>query len=136
MTFKVHHIGYAVPAIERAVKEFEVLGWSVSSDVTDDAERKVSIVFMTRGESCIELVAPTADDSPVKKMLQKGSGAPYHICYEVPQLEEAIEELKKNRFILTKKPAPAPAIGGRRVAFLYGLTTGVLELVETGVGLA
>lgn len=130
MEYNVHHLGYAVPSVERAICEFETLGWHVSSPIVEDSTRKVSIVFMNLGTDRIELVAPTADDSPVKKMLQSGSGLPYHICYEVSSLEDAIEELKKKKFILTRKPAPAPAIGGRRVAFLYASMTGVLELVE------
>lgn len=130
MELNVHHIGYAVPSISRAVKEFESLGWHISGDLTNDNERNVDIAFMECGASRIELVAPTSDISPVKKILEKGSGTPYHICYEVPQLEPAIEELKKARFILTKKPSPAPAISGRRVAFMYAVNIGIIELVE------
>jgi len=130
MELKVHHIGYAVPSIETAIGEFESLGWSVSSEVTGDAERKVRIVFMKLDNTCIELVAPTADDSPVKKLLQKGSGEPYHICYQVEDVDACVAELKVKRFVLTKKPSPAPAIGGKRVAFLFAKNVGVIELVE------
>lgn len=130
MELKVHHIGYAVPNLDRALVEFETLGWTVSSDVTEDVARQVKIVFLKLGESVVELVAPTAQTSPITKQLAKGSGAPYHICYEVESLEESEADLKAKKFIVFKKPAPAPAIGNRRVEFLYAKGVGIIELVE------
>ena len=130
MNLKVHHVGYAVPDIAVARAEFEVLGWLSVSEVTDDAERKVRIQFMRLGSEMIELVAPLTDDSPIRKTLQKGSGAPYHICYEVDSLEAAEKELKARKYIVFKRPAPAPAIGGRRVEWLYSKNCGILELLE------
>ena len=126
----VHHIGYAVPDIDKALVEFAALGWKVCSDVTDDEARQVKIVFMEQSGYKIELVAPLSDESPIKQTLQKGSGTPYHICYEVDNLEAAESELKKAKFIPFKKAAVAPAIGGRRVEFMYAKQNGVIELVE------
>lgn len=130
MELKVHHIGYAVPDLDRALAEFSALGWSVFSEVTEDASRQVRIVFIKLGESVVELVAPTSSASPITKQLAKGSGAPYHICYEVASLEEAEAYLKTKKFIVFKKPAAAPAIGNRRVEFLYAKGMGIIELVE------
>ena len=126
----VHHIGYAVPDIDKALVEFAALGWKACSDVTNDVARQVKIVFMEQLGCKIELVAPLSNESPIKKTLQKGSGTPYHICYEVDNLEVAETELKKAKFITFKKAAVAPAIGGRRVEFMYAKQNGVIELVE------
>jgi len=130
MKFKVHHVGYAVPEIESAIVEFETLGWRIYGKVTDDVARKVRIQFLVQEGKFIELVAPLTDDSPIKKTLQKGSGTPYHICYEVDSLETAESELKKQRFIVFKKPMPAPAIGNRRVEWFFSKSNGIIELVE------
>lgn len=130
MKLKVHHIGYAVPSIEQSLPELETLGWSVCSDITEDALRKVRIQFIRLGDEVVELVAPLTEDSPIRKTLQKGGGTPYHICYEVDSLEDAEAELKAKRFIVFKKPAPAPAIGMRRVEWFYSKNGGILELVE------
>ena len=130
MGFKVHHVGYAVPTIEVARTEFGALGWTAVGGVTDDAERKVRIQFMRLGDALVELVAPLTDDSPIRKTLQKGSGTPYHVCYEVDSLADAEAELKSKNFIVFKKPSPAPAIGGRRVEWLYSKNGGILELLE------
>ena len=131
MALKVHHIGYAVPTIDGARAEFEKLGWASCGGVTDDVARKVRIQFMSLGDDVVELVAPLTDDSPIKKTLQKGSGTPYHICYEVDMLEAAEAELKAKGFIVFQKPSPAPAIGMRRVEWFYAKNGGILELVET-----
>ena len=130
MEFKVHHIGYAVPDIARAIEEFSGLGWSLASNITDDDVRKVKIAFVTMGCSVVELVAPAASDSPIAKQLSKGSGAPYHICYEVSSISAAEAYLKERGFIVFKKSAVAPAIGFRNVEFLYSKQNGVIELVE------
>lgn len=130
MNLKVHHVGYAVPSIESARAEFESLGWTVCSGVTDDASRKVRIQFLRLGDEVIELVAPLTDDSPIKKTLQKSSGTPYHICYEVDSLESAEADMKARRFIVFKKPAPAPAIGNRKVEWFFSKCNGIVELVE------
>ena len=130
MKLKVHHIGYAVPTIDGAQAEFETLGWVACGGVTDDVERKVRIQFLRLGEEVIELVAPLTDDSPIRKTLQKGNGAPYHICYEVESLDDAERELKAMRFIVFKKPSSAPAIGMRRVEWFYSRNNGIIELVE------
>ncbi len=131
MNLKVHHIGYAVPSIESASTEFKALGWVPCGGVTDDHGRKVRIQFMRHGEEVVELVAPLTDDSPVRKILQKGSGTPYHICYETESLEEAEAELKRSKFIVFKKPSAAPAIDGRRVEWFYSRNNGIIEVVES-----
>ena len=131
MKFKIHHVGYAVPAIESARTELESLGWRVVGGVTDDVARKVRIQFLRLGDEVVELVAPLADDSPIKKTIQKSSGTPYHICYEVDSLDSAEAELKKLHFMVFKKPATAPAIGNRRVEWFFSKNCGIIELVET-----
>ena len=130
MKLRVHHVGYAVPSMESVRAEFESLGWRVCGEVTDDASRKVRIQFMRLGEETVELVAPLTDDSPIRNTLQKGCGAPYHVCYEAESLAEAERELKAMRFIVFRKAAPAPAIGGCRVEWFFARNNGIIEVVE------
>lgn len=128
---KVHHIGYAVPDIAQAIAEFESFGWRICSETTDDLSRQVRIVFMENAGQVVELVAPLSESSPICKTLQRGSGTPYHICYEVENIEAAETELRKARILPFKKAAVAPAIGGRRVSFMFAKNIGVVELVES-----
>ena len=64
-------------------------------------------------------------------LLKQYNHAPYHICYQCDNLEETIHELKAEKFMLFKEPAPAPVIGEHaRVAFLMNARAGMIELVE------
>lgn len=126
---KVHHIGYAVKNLEQSIAAFEALGYS-SGAITADAGRKIRIAFLRNGSECVELVAPDGDESPVDGVLKSIGPTPYHICYEVPDMESALAELQHSRWIVTKQAEPAPAIGGARVAFLYHRRVGMIELVE------
>ena len=55
---------------------------------------------------------------------------PYHMCYEVQDIAQAIGELRDQRFLLVSGPVPACAMEDRRVAFLFQKNTGLIELVE------
>lgn len=126
---KVHHIGYAVKNLEQSISAFEALGYT-AGEITSDAGRHIRIAFLQNGSECVELVAPDGDETPVDGVLKSVGPTPYHICYEVSNLEEALNELQKSRWIVTKQPEPAPAIGGAAVAFLYHRRVGMIELVE------
>lgn len=78
----------------------------------------------------MELISPKDDTSPVCKNLQKNGVSPYHICYEVENLEGIMAELKKEKFLVVSRPVPAVAMGNRRVCFLYSKNVGLIELVE------
>ncbi len=126
---KVHHIGYAVKKIEKAAEVFKSLGYTCG-EVKEDTLRSIKIMFAENGTERVELVAPIGSDTPVSGIL-KGSGpAPYHICYEVGDIEKSIEELSADGWMLVHAPLEAPAIGGAPVAFLYNRHIGMIELVE------
>lgn len=132
MDMKVHHLGYAVSSIEKSIPMFGILGWKVSSDITDDVLRKVRIAFLEKDGQVIELVSPLGDDSPVHQALKQNKGVPtpYHICYEVESLDAARAELKQKGFMPFIQAAPAPAIDDRRVEWFFALNLGIIELVE------
>ena len=129
---RIDHIGYAVRDIAAAAKKFEALGYRSCGEETGDSGRKVRIRFFSDPSGVmVELVAPLQEDSPVMGWIRKNGNSPYHICYESKDLERDITELRQKGFILVHPIAPAPAMGGRRVAFLYGTGTGLLELAES-----
>ena len=126
----VHHVGYLVRYLERAAKTFEALGYAPQGDVTRDESRKVDILFMENGDTVIELVSPYAADSAVGSLSKRIGSAPYHICYETDEIEKEISRLTASGYVLTQEAMPAPAISGRRVAFLLNPAIGLIELVE------
>jgi methylmalonyl-CoA/ethylmalonyl-CoA epimerase len=78
----------------------------------------------------IELLEPGSNKSPVCKTLEKSGVSPYHICYVVKNMDDAIKELKKKKYILVSHPIEAIAFKNKRICFLYNKAVGLIELVE------
>jgi methylmalonyl-CoA/ethylmalonyl-CoA epimerase len=76
------------------------------------------------------LIEPASDSSSVSKILAKSGVSPYHFCYEVKDIDEAILSLKNSRFILLSKPVNAVAIDNRLICFCYNKSFGLIELVQ------
>ena len=125
-----HHIGIACRDIGKT-SEFYVNRGYVPSAVTEDPLQHVKVCFLDKeGAPRIELLAPLDEQSPVSRTLDSSGVAPYHICYQVKDIDEAIIELRRRRFLLVSGPVPACAMGDRRIAFLYQKHTGLIEIVE------
>ena len=78
----------------------------------------------------IELVSPYSEDSVVYGLMSRYKNSPYHICYETDDLETTAAELCSDGFTAIDEATPAPAIKGRRVQFLMGRYSGMIELLE------
>ncbi len=127
---KVHHIGYAVADLKQSLDMFEKLGYQKTSEPINDEKRNVEIVFVQNNGYLVELISPLNDSSPIRNYLNKIGNTPYHLCYETNNIDQAIDELKKQRYLLVEKPSEAIAIDDQRVAFLYHPKYGLLELLE------
>lgn len=127
---KVHHIGYAVKNISKSLEMFVNLGYEVKKSTVKDEKRKVEIAFVQNNNYLVELISPLDDESPIKNYLDKIGNTPYHICYETNEIEEAIIDLRKQRYFVIEKPSEAVALNNQRVAFLYHPNYGLLELLE------
>ena len=126
---RVDHIGIAVSDLEAAVSFYrDVLGLEPADSVTADG---ATIVPVHLGDVEIELMRPEADDGPVAKFLARRGPGIHHICYRVPDLEEALGECRARGYRLVDE-APRAGAGGRRVAFVHPKATGgiLLELTE------
>lgn len=127
---KIHHVGYLVKNLEKSKKLFELMGYTQENEQIYDAWRDIDICFLRKNGYRIELVAPRGDESAVGELRKKIGNSPYHICYEVADLTEAIEELGKEHFIIWQEARPAVAFGGLKVAFLVNGKIGMIELLE------
>ena len=133
---KIHHIGYAVKNIEKAKDAFFKLGYLPENGcggVTYDPLRKINILFLEKDGYRVELISPAVRgemDDPVSGILKKIGNSPYHICYEVSDLDNTLEEMSQNGFTVFLSPVEAPALENRRVAFCMNPSIGILELLE------
>ena len=125
-----HHIGYLVKKLERARQAFEALGYCVEQETVRDESRKIDIVFLVKDGYRVELVSPYDASSVVTGLLSRTGNAPYHVCYEVDDLNAEIERLRSARYVMYDAPAPAPACGGASVVFLVQPYLGMVELLQ------
>ena len=125
-----HHVGIATDCIEKTVLEYMNLGYA-KSELFIDIIQNVNILFLKKGgSSLLELVEPREKSSPVYNIVKKNGVTPYHLCYEVLNIEECISSLKKRRYVPLSKPVQAIAFDNRRICFLYNKYLGLIELLE------
>ncbi|MBP3476330.1 MAG: VOC family protein [Lachnospiraceae bacterium] len=129
-TLTVHHIGYLVKKIEKAIQTFQSLGYEIEQETTYDDIRKVNICFLIKDGYRIELVSPVSEDSVVSGLMKKYKNCPYHICYETADFDTDYASLTANGFIAIDTPTSAPAMKGREVVFLNSATAGIIELLK------
>ena len=136
---KIDHVGYLTYDIEKAIKDF-VENWGylqeteIINDNIPDAEtgviRNVNLCFLRNQGVRVELVSPMNENAVVAKTLAKQGAGPYHICYRTENLDEKIEQLRKDKWIIVQKPAKAVAFQNARVVFMFKKNTGLIEIVE------
>lgn len=126
----IHHIGYLVKKIEKAREQFCDLGFCPISDLVYDTYRDVDIIFMEKNGYVIELVSPKTEKSVVAKLIKIYKNSPYHICYEVDNLEQELQRMEESGYTKIDEPCPAPALGRRKVCFLLSARIGLIELLE------
>jgi methylmalonyl-CoA/ethylmalonyl-CoA epimerase len=130
---RIHHVGIAVESLEGAVPVFEKLLGQKPQPPEEVAEQKVRVAVFNLQGSRVELLEPTAADSPIAKFLSKRGGGIHHLTLTVPDLAQALAELERNGVRLIDRQ-PRTGAGNQRIAFLDPRSTaGVLiELMEEG----
>lgn len=127
---RLHHVGCAVPSIEQALRLYEqAYGLRAASPVHEVPSQRVRVCFVEVGSTLVELVEPVGDDSPVQGVLERTRGGPYHLCWEVDDLDAEIRRLRGLGFLpVNKFRAGGP--DERRFAFLLDPQGQLLELCE------
>ena len=120
MIEKLNHVAIIVPDLMEAKLLYsDVLGAKVSS-IKHLPEHGVSTVFVTLGNTKIELLHPLGDESPVSNFLdQNPNGSVHHLCYEVEDLDGAIEKLLDKGLRVLGDGKPKEGAHGNPVIFLH-----------------
>ena len=130
MDFSIDHLGIAVKSLAASKAIYEKLGLSVSPEETVEHEQ-VRLVMVPVGESRLELLEPTSDDSTIAKFIAKRGEGLHHVCLSVPDLGAAVERLKKAGTRLVSDEIKVGA-GGHKYVFVHPSSAGgvLLELVQ------
>ena len=130
---ELDHIGYAVANIETYVSTFSSVLFQPAEvgEIVGDPIQRVRVAFVTlAGGSRIELIEPLEKNSPVSRIIERGRGGLYHVCYRADDLELLIPRLREKEWLVVSGPSPAAALNGRRVIFVLTPQADLIEFVE------
>lgn len=115
---KIEHIGIAVKNIEEANKTYRDLLGAESYKSEEVESEGVLTSFFKIGDSKIELLSATNEDSPVAKFIDKRGEGIHHIAFDVEDIEKEIADLVQKGFTLINKK-PKKGADNKMVAFLH-----------------
>jgi methylmalonyl-CoA epimerase len=126
----IDHLGIAVKSLAAATAIYEKLGLSVSPEETVEQEQ-VRVVMVRVGESRLELLEATSENSQIAKFIAKRGEGLHHVSLKVPDLAAAVERLKKDGVRLVSDEMKTGA-GGHKYVFVHPASAGgvLLELVQ------
>jgi methylmalonyl-CoA/ethylmalonyl-CoA epimerase len=118
MITKINHIGIAVSSLEehipfyRDVLQLEMKGTEVLED------QKVRVMIFGVGDVNLELLEPTADDSPIAQFIEKKGEGLHHIAYQTDNIIEGIDGMKEKEVLMIDE-TPRQGAHGTKIAFLH-----------------
>jgi methylmalonyl-CoA/ethylmalonyl-CoA epimerase len=120
---KIEHIGIAVKNLQASEQLFEaLLGSKVYKRETVESEG-VATSFLQIGETKIELLAATRDDSPIAKFIDKKGEGIHHIAFEVENIQQTITEKTALGFEIIHAQ-PKDGADNKLIAFFHPKSTG------------
>jgi methylmalonyl-CoA/ethylmalonyl-CoA epimerase len=133
MLTKINHIGIAVKSLEETIPFYRDQLSMPFAGIEEVAEQKVRVAMLHIGESKIELLEPTSEDSPVAKFIEKNGPGIHHLAYEVEDIVVAIARLMAEGTRMIDE-APRNGAHGALIAFVHPKSSnGVLtEICQCG----
>jgi len=115
-----HHIGYAVRSITELAPDLQIF---------EDPIQGVRVAFEELHGILLEFVEPIGMNSPINKYLETRHSV-YHTCFEVEDLQNAIDLARGEGLLLLRRPKPAVAFDGRNIAWVTHPHLGLFELLQ------
>ncbi|MDZ7290053.1 MAG: methylmalonyl-CoA epimerase [candidate division KSB1 bacterium] len=131
MIEKIDHLGIAVRNLDEAIARYTVLCGKPPDHLEEVTSQQVKVAMFEIGESRLELLMATSPASPIAKFLDKRGEGMHHICFKVPNLQDALARMSAGGMEIISEVSSEGA-GGSRVAFLHpkSLMGVMVELVE------
>jgi len=126
----IDHLGIAVRSLASAKKFYELLGMRALSEEVVEHE-KVRVAMIPVGESRIELLEATSEESPIARFIARRGEGLHHVAFAVEDLSYTVEQLKKKGTRLISDEIKVGA-GGHLYVFVHPSAAGgvLLELCE------
>jgi methylmalonyl-CoA/ethylmalonyl-CoA epimerase len=119
----IEHIGIAVKSIEAHLPYYEQVLGLKCYNIEEVVDQKVKTAFLKIGQTKIELLEPTSEDSTIAKFIEKKGEGIHHIAYSVPDVQTALDEAVAKGVQLIDK-APRGGAEGLHIAFVHPKSTG------------
>lgn len=123
----IEHLGIAVKSLDEAIPYYEnILGMKCYS-IEEVADQKVKTAFFKVGQTKLELLEPTSEESPIAKFIEKRGEGIHHLAFAVEDgVANALAEMEGKGVRLIDK-APRKGAEGLNIAFIHPKSThGVL----------
>lgn len=128
---KIEHIGIAVKNIEASNQLFAKLFNKEHYKMEEVESEGVKTSFFQLGESKIELLEATRDDSPIAKFIAKKGEGVHHIAFDVTDIYAEVTRLKEEGFVVLNE-TPKKGADNKLVVFLHPKSTNgtLIELCQ------
>jgi len=126
----INHVGIAVKSIAAARTSYETLGLKIEREQVIPHEQ-VKIAFVRIGESLLELLEPTEENSTIGRFLESRGEGLHHLALEADDIEATLQRLKNSGVRLVNENIQTGA-DGHRYFFIHPTSSGgvLLEIVE------
>lgn len=128
MLEKLNHVGIAVSDMEKSKEKYLDNGFKILGENYDEYFL-TDLCLLQKEDDVLELVYTNNENSKAFNLCSKGEEIVYHKCYEVKNILETINELKRNNYILISDIVYSKLLVGK-VCFLYSKENGLIELLE------
>jgi methylmalonyl-CoA epimerase len=128
------HIGIAVRSVDERLAVYRALGLEPSGG-EEVASQKVRVAFLPLAGTRIELLEPTAEDSPIAGFIARRGEGVHHLCIEVPDIQAAMAAARAAGLAVLSDEPQAGAHGAQ-VCFVHPRSTGgvLIELSQPASG--
>ncbi len=131
MLKKIDHIGIAVKDLNE-IRQTLADAFGLEPEFSEEIkDQMVKVLGYHVGESTVEYLAPSSDDSPIAKFIEKKGSGIHHIAYRVDDLQKTLNRLKQKGFRLIDE-SPRDGAEGKQIAFIHPKSSNgiLIELCE------
>ena len=118
----IEHLGIAVKSIEESLPYYEQILGMKCYNIEEVADQKVKTAFFKIGQTKIELLEPTSEESTIAKFIEKRGEGIHHIAFATDNVADALAEAESKGVRLIDK-APRKGAEGLNIAFLHPKST-------------
>ena len=118
----IEHLGIAVKNLEEAIPYYESILGLKCYNIEEVTDQKVKTAFFKVGNTKIELLEPTSEESTIAKFIEKRGEGFHHIAFAVDNVANSIKEVEEKGIQLIDK-TPRKGAEGLTIAFLHPKST-------------